>query len=240
MAEIGIALLVAALLLWLALIAGVLGHFEAPATGASLMVTVSTESIAVLSAMIATAERAPWLVTASLATLLLGLALYGLAITRFDFSQLTHACGDQWVTGGALAISALAAARIALAARNLHTLAAIVGPLKTAAFVLWILALLWLVPLLYSEAAHPRPRYHLERWSTVFPLGMYAVCSFALGPLLHTQVPATFAKAGVWIAVAVWAAVCAGVLRRGVSFLGRRSPAGEPGRSDRMPAAPER
>jgi hypothetical protein len=46
--------------------------------------------------------------------------------------------------------------------------------------VVWVAALAWLPALLAGELASPRLRYDERRWSTVFPLGMYAVCSFVV------------------------------------------------------------
>jgi hypothetical protein len=72
------------------------------------MLAVSTESLAELAGAIGGQEREGWLLEASLVAFLLGVLLYALVIARFDRRQLTTARGDQWVTGGALAISALA------------------------------------------------------------------------------------------------------------------------------------
>lgn len=211
-----IALLAIALALWLVLIEPVLAHLRARATGVALMVTVATESLAVLTATIATQAHASWLVAASLVPLVLGLGLYCLVIARFDFAELTRARGDQWIAGGALAISSLAAARTSAAAHQLHTLGAIAQPAQTVSVVLWLLALLWLAPLLAGELAHPRLRYHLARWSTVFPLGMYAACSFAVGTLTRVSAISKFAEIWVWVALGAWAAVSAGIVHRGV------------------------
>jgi len=205
---------VSALALWLALIGEVLARLKTPATGVSLMVTVATESLTVLATTIATQAHASWLVAASLMPLLLGLGLYGFVIARFDFAEPTRRRGDQWIAGGALAISTLAAARASAAAHQLHTLAGIAGPLRTASIVLWLLPLLWLALLLAGELAHPRLRYHLARWSTVFPLGMYTACSFQVGTLTRAPAASTFAEIWVWVALCAWAAVSAGILRR--------------------------
>ena len=102
----------------LALLAPVLRHWVTPTVGASLVLTVSTESLAVLAATLAAREDAPWLLYASAAPFLLGLAFYAFAIRRFDVRQLAVGRGDHWITGGALAISTLAAGRITLAARE--------------------------------------------------------------------------------------------------------------------------
>jgi hypothetical protein len=48
-----------------------------------------------------------------------------------------------------------------------------------------VLTMLWLPVLLLDEALHPRPRYDVRRWSTVFPVGMYAACSFAVATRYH-------------------------------------------------------
>jgi tellurite resistance protein TehA-like permease len=213
---VGIVLLASAIALWLALMGGAVAGLRPPATGTSLMITVSTESLAVLGAAIATHEHARWLVAACLLPLVLGLVLYCFVIARFDFGELTRGSGDQWVTGGALAISAFAAGRITLAAQNLDTLGGIAGPLQGAAIALWVLAVLWLAPLLVGEAVRPRPRYHLARWSTVFPLGMYAACSFDVGTLAQAPALLTFARVWTWVALGAWTAVSAGLLRRGL------------------------
>ena len=162
-----IALLAIAVALWLVLIVEILAHLGARVTGVALMVTVATESVAVLAATVASQAHASWLVAASLVPLVVGLGLYCFVIARFDLAELTTARGDQWVAGGALAISTLAAARISAAAHSLHTLGAIAPQLRAASILLWALALLWLPPLLAGELAHPRLRYHLGRWATV-------------------------------------------------------------------------
>jgi tellurite resistance protein TehA-like permease len=180
------------------------------------MVTVSTESLAVLGTAIATHEHAPWLVAASLAPLLFGLVLYCSVIVQFDLRELTRGSGDQWVAGGALAICTFAAGQITLAADHLHTLGGVAGPLQSAMIVLWVLSVIWLAPLLVGEAVRPRPRYHLARWSTVFPLGMYAACSFDVGTLAPAPAVLTFARTWTWIALAAWTAVSLGLLRRGL------------------------
>jgi tellurite resistance protein TehA-like permease len=212
--RVGAVLLASSLALWLPLITGALAGSGPTATGTSLMLTVSTESLAVLGTGIAIHEHAGWLVAASLVPLVSGLVLYCAVIVRFDLRELTRGSGDQWVAGGALAISAFAAGRITLAAHDLDALGGIGGPLRTATIVLWVLAVLWLAPLLVGEAVRPRPRYRLARWSTVFPLGMYAACSFDVGRLAPAAAVSTFARAWTWIALAAWTAVSAGLLRR--------------------------
>jgi tellurite resistance protein TehA-like permease len=87
----GIVLLVIALVFWLTLLRPVLGHWVTPTVGVSLVLTVSTESLAVLSASLATGERATWLLYAALAPFLLGLAFYLFVISASTFASLSSA-----------------------------------------------------------------------------------------------------------------------------------------------------
>ena len=213
-----IALLVIAAAFWLVLLTPVLTHWVTPTVGVSLVLTVSTESLAVLSAGLAASERTVWLLDAALAPFLLGLALYVFVICRFDFGQLAVGRGDHWITGGALAISTLAAGRITLAAKSLATLGGIAGTLKVVAVVLWALTIAWLPVLLTAEALRPRLRYDVRRWSTVFPVGMYAACSFVVGVAATAPAITDFARVWVWVGVAVWLITFTGMTRRGLQL----------------------
>jgi tellurite resistance protein TehA-like permease len=218
----GVTLLVIALVLWAALLAPVLNHWRTPTVGASLLLTVSTESLAVLAATLAIPEHAHWLLVAALAPFGLGLAFYGFVIARFDLRQLAVGRGDHWITGGALAISTLAAGKITIGARGLAMLGGGGGSLKSVSLGLWALTMLWLPVLLLAEALRPRPRYDVRRWSTVFPVGMYAACSFVVGQAAHASAITSFARAWVWVALVVWVVVFAAMLRGGVHVLGGR------------------
>jgi tellurite resistance protein TehA-like permease len=210
----GIALLVVAVVLWLGLVGTVLRHWQTPTVGVSLLLTVSIESVAILAAVLGESENAAWLVVAALVPFVAGLALYGFVIARFDLRQLVAGRGDQWITGGALAISALAAARITLAAESLGVLGGVTGVLQDVSIALWAATIAWLPVLLVTEVAQPRLRYDVRRWSTVFPVGMYAACSFVVGTAVSAAVLTDFARIWVWVALAVWALVFAGTLRR--------------------------
>jgi hypothetical protein len=168
-------------------------------TGSSFMPAVATESIAVLAAV----QHRPALVAASLVPWALGLALYVRAATRFELRQLANGDGDQWIAGGALAISALATAWIA---RDSHALHPVFMP---AALVLWAIAMAWLVVLVAAEIHSPRLRHDARRWSTVFPVGMYAACSFATARTAGVHAIGDFAHGWVWVALATWLVVAA-------------------------------
>jgi len=234
----GAALLVIALVLWATLLTPVLSHWATPTVGVSLVLTVSTESLAVLAATLAARGHAHWLLDAALAPFVLGLAFYLFVIVRFDPRQLGVGRGDHWITGGALAISTLAAGRIALAAKALATLGGDSGMLQGISVGLWVLTILWLPVLLLAEALRPRLRYDVRRWSTVFPFGMYAACSFVVGAAAHAPAITSFARVWVWVALAVWLIVLAAMLRRCLQLARGEHVPISPDRSDEL--APSR
>jgi hypothetical protein len=215
---VGGALLAISLVVWLVLLPVVLGNWRTPTVGASLVLAVSTESLAVLAATLAAQQHADWLLYAALAPFLLGVGFYLFVISRFDFSQLLGGHGDHWITGGALAISALAAGRITLSAEALRTLTGAIATFKVVALVVWGLAIAWLPVLLAVEAWRPRVAYDVRRWSTVFPVGMYAACSFSVGAATKTAPITDFARVWVWLGVALWLVVFIAMLRRGVEL----------------------
>jgi tellurite resistance protein TehA-like permease len=221
---VGAAMLVIALVMWVALLSPVRAGWRSPTVGASLLLAVSAESLAVLAATVAAVDHARWLVIAALVALTLGLGFYVLVISKFDVRQLAVGRGDHWITGGALGIAALAATRITSDARALGILGNGQGAMKTIAIVLWILSMLWLPVLLFAEARWPRPGYHPRRWSTVFPLGMYAACSFAIGALIHVDAITSFAQVWVWVAAAAWAALLLATARHAAGLLRAQTP----------------
>jgi tellurite resistance protein TehA-like permease len=215
----GIVLLVVALGLWLVLVRSVLAHWVTPTVGASLMLVVSTESLAALAAVLAVHERANWLLTAAIAPFLLGLVFYAFVMARFDLHQLSSGQGDHWITAGALAISAVAAARITLGASHLHSLTAVTGALKAVSLALWVLIACWLPILVVAETVRPRLQYNVRRWSTVFPVGMHAACSFGVGAAVSAGAITTFGRVWVWVALAVWLVVFVAMVRCGVALV---------------------
>jgi len=226
----GIATLMIAFALWVALLRPVLAGWKSPTVGTSLLLAVSAESLAVLGATLASQEHARWLLIAALMAFALGLAFYLFVIFRFDFRQLAVGHGDHWITGGALGIAALAAARIAVAAGALGILGGSGGALEDIALGLWALTMLWLLVLLLAEARWPRLAYDDRRWATVFPLGMYAACSFAVGVTAHAGAILSFARAWVWIGLASWVIASVATIRHSADVLrGPRPPSSRSG-----------
>ena len=195
-----VALLALSAVWWALLITPVLRHWKTPTAGLSFVLSVATEGLAVLAATLAVSCRALWLLTAAVTPLILGLAFYAFTAARFDLREIFDGHGDQWIAGGALAISALAAATVAEAGGGLGQFSEQHSALSAGALVLWGLAMAWLPVLVTAELLRPRLGYDVRRWGTVFPLGMYAACSFATGRVTGITGIIEFGRVWTWIA----------------------------------------
>ncbi|MFJ5776747.1 tellurite resistance/C4-dicarboxylate transporter family protein [Streptomyces sp. NPDC093094] len=223
------ALLALATLMWPVLLVDVLGRWKKHMPGAVFLGCVATEGLAVLGATLAAAQNTAWLARAAMVLFWLGIVLYCFALPCFDRHQVTRGAGDQWVAGGALAISALAGSRLIAAdsARlplwndDAHDV------LRSVTSALLVLALAWYVVLLVAEAGWPRPRYDVRRWATVFPMGMTAAAMLSVAAALDTPWPKGPGQVLLWIAVAAWLAVGAAAVLNARDEL--RRPAPRPG-----------
>jgi tellurite resistance protein TehA-like permease len=217
----GAVLLGLAVAAWAPLLVAVLRAWRTPAPGDAFLVAVATQAIAALCAALASHRHGVvWLVPAALVALATGLALYVFAAASFDLGRVVRGRGDQWVAGGALAIAALAAGDADAALRATGAADGLVAPVRSVALALWILAMAWLPVLVAGELRAPRIGFDAGRWSTVFPVGMYAAMSFAVGHAAARPAVLAFARAWVWVAAAVWALVAAGSVARGLRLLG--------------------
>jgi hypothetical protein len=226
------AALLALAALWLAAaLPPVLGHWQSPVTGTSYLLSVATQGVAVLGAAVAavaTASQAGWLLDAALVTSAAGLAGYLVITWQFDRGELGAGAGDQWVAGGALAIGTLAAGKITLSATTLSTYPHWRGALADTTLALWCAAMAWLIVLIASEFIKPRFRYDVRRWATVFPVGMFAACSFAAGQTSGIGGITDFARAWTWVAVAVTLVVLSGLARRVLPVIRQSEPDASP------------
>lgn len=199
-----VALLVVAAVFFAILMAPVLRNWDTPTSGISFALPVSIESLAALAATLAEHQGVRWLLSVAIVPFVIGLASYGFVIARFEFRELMGGDGDQWIAGGALAISALAAGSITLGAETLGMFRGLIDTFEGVSVALWVAAIAWIPPLVATEVLRPRLAYNGKRWSTVFPAGMYAACSFVVGAAVHVPGIADFARVWVWIAVALW------------------------------------
>jgi tellurite resistance protein TehA-like permease len=185
-------------------------------TGSAFLVAVATLAISTLCSLVADsfAEALSAVVVAiALVALCAGLALYGRALWRFDRRELRGGAGDHWIAGGGLAIASVAASELGRALRHVGVWSSAADVAAGLSLVLWACAIAWLAALVVSELRWPRPWIDPRRWSSVFPLGMYAVASFSVGRLEGVPALPAFASVWIWVAFAAWAAALIGTLR---------------------------
>ncbi|MFG2960537.1 tellurite resistance/C4-dicarboxylate transporter family protein [Streptomyces sp. NPDC048291] len=206
------ALLALSVVLWLPLLVVVVRHWRPRMPGAVFLACVATQGPAVLGATLAAALTTAWLAHLSLVLFWLGLAMYGLAVPRFEWRQIARGPGDQWVAGGALAISALAGARLLAAdsARLYLWNDDDRGVLRVVTVGLLVLDLAWYAVLLAAEVAWPRPRYDVRRWATVFPMGMTATAALSVAAAVGGAWLEWPGRVLVWVTVAAWLTVATG------------------------------
>ncbi len=195
-------LLVAAALLWAAQLPSL--RLPERVSGVDLLPVVAIQSVVIVAGDVQ--PREGWLHVPAIVVMCAGAIHYAVLIVRLERRHVAHGPGDQWIAGGAAAITALACATLA---RNGDGEA-----LDLAAVAVWVGAMLWLPFLVAGELRHPRLGALGRRWATVFPLGMYAAMSFAVASV--ADLPAVHAFALAWTAVAtvVWAVVVAAAVSR--------------------------
>lgn len=126
----------------------------------------------------------------------------------FEFSP-ADLMPPYWINMGAVAISTLAGALLANAARDSSRLGALL-PFITGLTVLFWATATWWIPMLLILGIW---RHHVMRfrvaydplyWGLVFPLGMYSACTYRLAGLLDAPMLIWIAKVFVVIALVAW------------------------------------
>ncbi|MFF9915450.1 tellurite resistance/C4-dicarboxylate transporter family protein [Streptomyces sp. NPDC013457] len=201
-------LLAGSAVLWAVLLTAVLTHLRSGMPGGVFLICVATEALAVLGAIL-TPWAGDWLGYTSLAFFLFGLLLYLAALVRFDFGQVVAGAGDQWVAGGAMAISALAGSK--LLATGVWTGVTHTSLRSTTLFLL-VVDLVWYAVLFVAELLRPRLAYDVRRWATVFPMGMTAVACLSTSTAAAVGWLDTLGQILLWTAALAWLATLAATL----------------------------
>jgi tellurite resistance protein TehA-like permease len=184
--------------------------------GAWLLLVVATESLAVLSGLLALRRGTPPpLVFTSLAFYLLGSMLYvlltALIFFRWIFRPMHPAemGASWWINMGAVAIATLAGAQLMALPGVSGNLAPLVGFVAPFTVLLWATSTFW-IPLLvilfiWKELQRGPHGYDPGLWSAVFPLGMYVAATHNYATVAGLAFLEPVPQLLFWIALLTWA-----------------------------------
>jgi tellurite resistance protein TehA-like permease len=230
----GVALAGLAVLLWLGLTYGILVTLtvqpDKPTlaegiNGAWLLTVVSTQSIAVVAALIAPHTPQParlalnfgalalWLCGGMLYAWVASIIFYRFAFLRFEPRDLTP---TSWINMGAMAISTLAGTLLVLNAPDAPLLLALLPFVKGGTVLFWAVGTWWIPMLLalavwrYGHRRYPL-RYEPAYWGAVFPLGMYSAATHQMTVVLGLRFLAPLARGFFFVAMPAWLLAAVGL-----------------------------
>lgn len=196
-------------------------------TGGWLTAIVATQSVSILSALIASHIRQPYRIEINFFALsmwlwggmfyiwMISLIFYRYTFFKFSPDDLAP---PYWINMGAMAISTLGGSVLILNAPDAPFLESLLPFLKGFTVFYWATGTWW-IPMLIILAIwrHVYKKYPLKYdplyWGAVFPQGMYAVCTFRMAKALHMPFLHYLYQAFIYLALCAWAITFIGLLR---------------------------
>ena len=206
---------------------------ESGINGSWFLLTVSTESIAVLGALLLARDGGDLLAFVAVAAFVLGVVLYVIVMTmvflRWTFMELdpTEADPPAWIAAGAVAITVLAGSNLLVAAPGAPRLERLAPFIEGVVVLAWATSTFWF-PLMvaigvWRHLVRKVPlRYHPAYWALVFPLGMYSASTFKMRVAIRLDAFPWLPKLALAVALVAWAACAFGLAHVGVRALRRR------------------
>ncbi len=194
--------------------------------GGWLLAVVATQALSVSSALLAAHIDQPHRIELNLLALsmwLWGGMLYiwmmSLIFYRYTFFRLEadDLAPPYWINMGAMAISTLAGSLLILNAPQAPYLMSLLPFLKGFTVLYWATGTWW-IPMLLALGVW---RYGYKRfpftydplyWGAVFPLGMYAACTFEMDRAMEFGFLGGLPRVFLYIALAAWTITFAGML----------------------------
>jgi tellurite resistance protein TehA-like permease len=232
----GFALWLVAIVLWIALTYTIFTAFtvkrdkpplDRGINGGWLLAVVATQALAVSSALLAARIGQPyrlelnllavamWLLGGMLYIWMMSLIFYRYAFFRFSADDLTP---PYWIDMGAMAISALAGSLLIEGAPDAPFLASLLPFIKGFTIFYWVTGSWWIPMLVLLEVwRHGYERFPLQYnplyWGMVFPLGMYAACTWQMDRAMSFGFLDGLPRAVLYVALAAWALTFFGMSR---------------------------
>lgn len=218
--------------------------------GGWLLAIVATQSVAVLGLEVLAPRfvrpeaayfllASLWLCGGMLYVWMISLIFYRYMFFGFSPSDLMP---PYWINMGAVAISVVAGTSLSAAAPRSPLLTGLLPFVNGLTLMFWATATWW-IPMLvilgfwrHRGAARIRFAYDPLYWGLVFPLGMYALCSYRLGQVFDLPFLPWIARAFAVLALGAWLLTFLGMATRLLQLLLQvvRSP-----HPERAPAVPQ-
>lgn len=191
--------------------------------GTWFLIIVSTQSVAVLGALLLARRPHDLLAFTVIAMFTLGLVIYLIVMTmvflRWTFDPLdpTEASPPAWIAAGAVAISVLAGSNILLAADTSNRIQRLSPFLEGMTVLAWATATFWF-PLMVAIGVwrHVVRRlpvvYHPSYWALVFPIGMYGAATFRMRAAITLDHLGWLPQVTLVAALVAWSATFFGLL----------------------------
>ncbi len=212
--------------------------------GGWLLAVVATQSLTVLSALLAARIGQPWKLELNFFALSMWLwggmlYIWMMSLIFYRYLFFPFLPGDlappYWINMGAMAISTLAGSLLILNAPDAPFLTSVLPFLKGFTIFYWATGTWW-IPMLvvlafwrYAVKRFPL-RYDPLYWGAVFPLGMYAACTHELAQAMGLSFLAPIPGLFLAIALLTWCMAFAGVARRALQSLTRAAASRHPQR----------
>ncbi len=201
--------------------------------GTWFLLTVATESVAVLGALLLKHYGAHQVLElVSLSAFTLGIVLYLVVMTLIFFRWTFFPIDPEemqppsWIAAGAVAITVLAGSNL-LATESISSSLTTLAPFLEGMVILaWATATFWIPVMVaigvWRHLIKDVPlAYHPSLWAMVFPIGMYGAATDRMSAVTGFDELAGVAEVVTAIALGVWLLVFVGML---ASFVPRRRP----------------
>ena len=244
---VGLALWVLTLVLWAVLVYAIFTALtvrrkkpglERGINGGWLLAVVATQAVAVSSALLAARIDGPfreelnllglstWLWGGMLYIWLMALIFYRYTFFRLSSEDLTP---PYWINMGAMAISTLAGSLLIQNAPQASYLVSLMPFLKGITLLYWATGTWWIpLLLLLGFWRYVYQRYPIEYdplyWGAVFPLGMYAACTWQMNRAMGLGLLDGVSRVFLYIALVAWLVTFLGLVlklrhRLGLKYL---------------------
>jgi tellurite resistance protein TehA-like permease len=200
--------------------------------GGWLVAVVAAQSVSVLGSQLSQTQGfglyTPHVLLFCLGMWLGGGMLYiwiiSLIFYRYTFFTMSPSdlAPPYWINMGAVAISTLAGAMLIAAAPQSLLLQDLLPFLKGFTLLFWATATWWIPMLLILGVwRHVYMRFPIRYdplyWGAVFPLGMYAVCTFRLAHAIDAPYLLLFPRVFLYAGLAAWTLAMVGLVRQLIS-----------------------